>query len=343
MPKADSLPLPRRELVAHLQHKYYYLLHQPVATMKTTWGCWYKCNFCYTWRITDGMPYSRSPESIIEELKQIEAEDVYIVDDIFIINRSRLAKIAELIHIHNIKKKYLVYARADFISENEDIIAQWSALGLRAVFIGLEAATNAELDSMNKECSVDYNRKAIALLRKYKVDTYGSLIPNPDYTSDDWKKLWDFIEETGLYYVNISPLTPMPGTEIWPDYKDQVIVPREAHGLWDLSHVLLPTKMPLKDFYRELLKLYAKTILNISRANKHTQRTLPSVWTWKYFRMLWGAIKIGRQFLNAHNHHSPKELAKAMYRGPEVPGLTYKPRSKPSLKSKSKKMVIANS
>jgi hopanoid C-3 methylase len=336
MPKADTLPFPRRDLVAHLQHHYYYLLHQPVATIKTTWGCWYKCNFCYTWRITDGMPYSRSPESIIEELKQIEADDIYIVDDIFLINRSRLNTLAALLREHNIRKKFLVYARADFIAENEDLIAEWAELGLSAVFIGLEAATNIELDSMNKECSVDYNRKSIDVLRKYNVDTYGSLIPNPEYTPEDWQRLWRFIEETGLYYVNISPLTPMPGTEIWPDYKDKVTIPREAHGLWDLSHVLLPTKMPLKDYYRALLKLYAKTILNLSRAKKNTQRTLPSIWSWKYFRMLYGSLKIGKQFMQAHQHHSPKELVKAMYRGPEVPGLTYKPRSKKSVKTQLK-------
>jgi radical SAM superfamily enzyme YgiQ (UPF0313 family) len=336
MPKADSLPFPRRDLVAHLKHKYYYLLHQPVATMKTTWGCWYKCNFCYTWRITDGMPYSRSPESIVEELLQIEAEDVYIVDDIFIINRSRLNKLAELLRKHNIRKKYLVYARADFISENEDLIAEWSTVGLSAVFIGLEATTNRELESMNKECSVDYNKKAIEILRKYNIDTYGSLIPDPGYTKEDWQRLWNFIETTGLYYVNISPLTPMPGTDIWPDYENKCTIPREAHGLWDLSHVVLPTAMPLKLFYRELLKLYAKTILNLSRANKHTQRTLPSIWSWRYFRMLYGALKIGKQFWSAHHHHSPSELAKAMNRGEVVPGLAFKPRREGSVKKQYK-------
>ncbi len=336
MPKADSLPLPRRDLVAHLQHKYYYLLHQPVATLKTTWGCWYKCNFCYTWRITDGVPYARSPESIVDELSQIEANDVYIVDDIFLINRSRLRRMADLLKERNIRKNYLVYARADFIAENEEIIAEWAELGLSAVFIGLEASTNAELDSMNKECTVDYNRRAIAMLQKYKVDTYGSLIPNPDYTPADWERLWQFIEETGLYYVNISPLTPLPGTLIWNDYKDKVTIPREAHGLWDLSHVVLPTSMPLKDYYRALLKLYARTVLNVSRASKTTQRTLPSVWSWKYLRMLWGALKIGRQFWVGHTHHSPQELARAMDKGPEVPGLSYRPRSSKPLSIKSK-------
>ena len=342
MPKADDLPLPRRDLVAHLKHRYYYLQHQPVATMKTTWGCWYKCNFCYTWRITDGHPYSRSPESIVNELEQITSEDVYIVDDIFLINKSRLRRLADLMKEKNIRKKFLVYARADFIAENEDVIEEWAGLGLHAVFIGLEAATNSELDSMNKESSVDYNRAAVAMLTKYKIDTYGSLIPNPDYSIEDWERLWNFIEETGLYYVNISPLTPLPGTVIWDLYKDRVSVPREAHGLWDLSHAVLPTKMPLKEYYRNLLKLYSRTILNITRAQRTTQRTLPSVWSIKYFRMIWGALKIGRQFLNAHNHHSPKELKRAMYKGPEVTGLVFQPRSINPVKLQSKPLSLAS-
>ncbi|HEY2581061.1 MAG TPA: radical SAM protein [Mucilaginibacter sp.] len=340
MPKADELPFPRRDLVAHLKHRYYYLQHQPVATMKTTWGCWYKCNFCYTWRITDGLPYSRSPESIVQELEQIEAEDVYIVDDIFLINRQRLRKLADLIKEKQIKKKYLVYARSDFISENEDVIAEWAELGLHAVFIGLEATTNTELDSMNKEATVDHNRLAIEVLRRHKVDTYGSLIPNPDYTEDDWNRLWEFIKETGLYYVNISPLTPQPGTVIWDLYKDSVTIPREAHGMWDFSHAVLPTKMPLKKYYRSLMKLYAQTCINISRAQKVTQRTLPSVWTLKYFKMLIGALKIGMQFANAHNHHSDRELTRAMYKGKEVPGLKFKPRNNELIGIKSKPVVV---
>ena len=324
MPKADELPLPRRDLVSHLKHKYYYLMHRPVATMKTTWGCWYKCNFCYTWKITDGTPYSRSPENILKELQVIEAEDIYIVDDIFLIKPSRLNHLAKLIREHNIRKKYLVYARADFIAQNEDIIAEWAELGLTAVFIGLEATTDDELISMDKECSVDFNKQAIAVLKRHGVDTYGSLIPGADYMPEDWQRLWNFIEETGLYYVNISPLMPLPGTSNWEAMKDQVTVPREAHGLWDLSHILLPTKMPLKSYYRELLGLYWKTVMNISRAHNTTQRTLPSVWSFSYFSMVSGAMKLSWQFLMAHRHHRPSEIKKAMYRGPEVPGLSFR-------------------
>lgn len=319
MPPADALPLPRRDLVRHLRHRYYYLFHQPVATMKTTWGCWYKCNFCYTWRITDGLPYSRSPESIAAELQEIEADDVYIVDDIFLINRRRLAALAQLLREHGIRKNYLVYARADFIAEHEHVIAEWAELGLKAVFIGLEAATDAELESMNKECNVDYNRRALAVLRKHRVDTYGSLITQPDYVEADWARLKRFIDETKLYYLNISPLTPMPGTLIWSQFADRVTVSRRAHGLWDLSHVLLPTRLPLKRYYRSLLGVYAHACFNPRRAASLSLRTAPPIWSWKFLRLWYGALKIARQFFTAHRHHTPHQLARALDTGPAPP------------------------
>lgn len=319
MPQPDSLPFPRRELVKHLADRYYYLFHQPVATMKTTWGCWYKCNFCFTWRITDGVPFSRSPESIVEELAQIDSPDIYIVDDIFLINRKRLGAIADLLRARGIRKKYLVYGRADFIAENEDVIAEWAGLGLSAVLIGLEASTNNELDSMNKECTVDYNVKAIEVLRRHGVDTYGSLIPNPEYTEQEWDRLMQFIEDNGLYYLNISPLTPLPGTVIWDDYQDKLMVPRKAHGLWDLSHVVLPTSMPLKRYYRFLLRTYRRAVLDIRRADRLTLRTRPPIWSRKYLRLWWGAIKIMFQLRNAYRHHTPRQLRRAMDRGPELP------------------------
>lgn len=318
MPHPDQLPLPDRSVVRHLRHRYYYLMHRPVATVKTAWGCWYRCNFCYTWRITDGTPYARSPESIVEELKGIEAEEIYIVDDIFLIHPARLARLAELLRQERIKKNYLVYARADFIAANEPIMAEWAELGLKAVFVGIDAITDPQLDQMHKETTVDQNLEAVRVLQRHGVDIYGSIIPQPDYTVEDWKRLRAFIREAGLYYVNISPLVPLPGTSEYEAYKDRLVVPREAHGLWDLSHAVVATRLPLREHYRQLLITYASVIFDLRRARRVTKRTLPSLWSWNYLRLLWGAAKIGVQFLGASGHHSPGELRIAMDRGPVV-------------------------
>lgn len=318
MPRPDTLPFPRRDLTARLRQRYYYLFHQPVTTMKTAWGCWYKCNFCYTWRITDGQPFARGAESVVEELARIESRDVYIVDDIFLINPRRLGEIGDLMRRRGIRKKILCYGRADFIAEHEEVIAEWADLGLSAVLIGLESASDSELDAMDKESSVDFNRRAVEVLRRHGVDTYGSLITQPDWLPAEWERLWRFIDDAGLYYLNISPLTPQPGTVIWEQYRDRVLVPREAHGLWDFSHMLLPTRMPLKAYYRALLRTYARTCLDIRRANRLTLRTRPPVLSPEYLRLWSGAFRIFLQFWNAHRHHSPRELARAMDLGPPV-------------------------
>lgn len=317
----DSLPLPRRDLVEHLRHYYYYIFHRPLTTMKTAWGCWYRCNFCFTWQITGGTPYIRSPESIVDELARITTDDVYIVDDIFLINPHRLQRIAELMRERGIHKKILCYGRADFIAENEPIVAEWAKLGLCAVLVGLEASTDDELAAMHKASTVSANRRAIDVLRRHGIDTYGSLIPNPDYSPADWERLWRFIDETGLYYLNISPLTPLPGTDIWPEYADRITVPRKAHALWDLSHAVLPTRMSLRDFYRALLRLYSRSILDLSRAARLTLRTRPPVWSRAYLRIWLGAIHIWLQLRSAHRHHRPATIAQAMDCGPPVPGL----------------------
>lgn len=318
MPHPDTLPFPRRDLVSHLAHKYYYLWHRPVATLKTTWGCWYECNFCMTWQITDGHPYARSAKSIADELSEIEAEHVYIVDDIFLIHPTRLTELARLLRERGIRKKYLAYARADFLAEQEDIIAEWAELGLQSVFIGLEATTDSELESMDKRASVEQNQRAIANLQKHGVEIYGSLIVQPDYDEEDWRRIKKFIDDNDLFFLNVSPLTPMPGTLIWEQYRDQLIVQRKAHGLWDLAHTVLPTKQPLKQYYRNLLGVYAHACFNPLRAQKLNLPTVPPLYSWDFWRLWFGTLKIGYQFLFAHNHHSPGELARASDRGSPI-------------------------
>jgi radical SAM superfamily enzyme YgiQ (UPF0313 family) len=327
MPPPDTLPFPRRDLVRHLAHRYYYLFHQPVSIMKTTWGCWHECDFCMTWHVTEGTPFSRSARSIADELQQIETEEVYIVDDIFLHSPERLREIARLIRERNIRKHFLVYGRADFISENEALVKEWADIGLTAVIVGLEAATDAQLQTLNKTCRADQNRKAVEVLQRNGVDIYASLITRPEYTREDWRRLWNYIRELGLYYVNISPLTPLPGSVTWEQFKGRITVDRRAAGLFDLVHCVLPTRMPLRAYYRSLLWVYARTVLNMRRAGRLTLRTRPPVWSAKYMRLWAGSARIFIQFISARRHHSRRQLAKAMDRGPSVPGLGFATRN----------------
>ena len=242
-------------------------------------------------------------------MMKIEAKEVYIVDDIFLINRKRLDFLGDIIEKYNIKKNFLVYSRADFIAENPDVITRWAKLGLKAVFIGLEAVLDSELQEMNKNCSVDHNLEAIRILRENKVDIYGSLIPGVNYKREDWKRLWRFIKENQLYFINVSPITPLPGADTYENTKGELTVPEDAHALFDLSHMLLQVDN-LKKYYRELLFLYSRIILNLYRAKKVTQGSTYSVFSISYLLVILGTLKIGWQFWNAHKHHSLRKIKK---------------------------------
>jgi radical SAM superfamily enzyme YgiQ (UPF0313 family) len=144
--------------------------------MKTGLGCPYRCTFCFCWQITEGAYLLRSPESVVEELEAIETHEVYIVDDTFLLERRRLLEIADAIRRRGIKKAFLVYGRSDFIANNEDVIKEWSEIGLKAVIIGLEFTSDHELNSINKQASMDENDRAIDVLQRHHIDVYASFI-----------------------------------------------------------------------------------------------------------------------------------------------------------------------
>jgi len=53
-------------------------------------------------------------------------------------------------------------------------------------------------------------------------------------------------------------LTPLPGTDLWDEVKDEVVT--EDWELFDITHAVLPTRMPLEEFYAELGGLWKTTM-----------------------------------------------------------------------------------
>ena len=52
--------------------------------------------------------------------------------------------------------------------------------------------------------------------------------------------------------VNISINTPYPGTESW--HTESRRLTTRDYRLFDIQHAVLPTKLPLPEFYKELVE-----------------------------------------------------------------------------------------
>ena len=102
----------------------------------------------------------------------------------------------------------------------------------------------------------------------------------------------------------MNPLVPLPGTELYELYKEQLIVPRHsAYSLWDLQHcVLQPESMTLKSFYRRMNLLYLATA-NPFRVRRVPIRRKVPIFTSDGFKFWKGLMKTYYEMLFAYRHH----------------------------------------
>lgn len=256
-------PHPDRSLVSRYRSKYYYMFHNPCALLKTSYGCPYQCKFCFCRNITDGKYFVRDLHDVVAELKTIPEQEVYIVDDDFLVDSRRILAFCDELTAHSLDKHFLIYARADFVAANEDVIKRFSECGLRAVIVGLESGSEAELKEYNKQSSVQSNDQAVAILKRYGVECYGTFILGIDWSKADFISLYAWIKKLGLKFVNLQPFTPLPGTEMYDLYKDRLIIRRSEAEKWDLAHLSVkPSKMSIRAYYWNIILLYYKVTLH---------------------------------------------------------------------------------
>ena len=279
---------PDRSSVKRYRKKYYYMFHNPCALIKTSLGCPYTCSFCFCKEITGGKYFARKIDEVMEELESIKEREIYIVDDDFLFNEDRLNLFCDELEKRNIHKRFLVYGRADFIASHEKVIGRLSRHGLSAVIVGVESVREKDLKDFNKRSSLENNEKAIRILQKYGIELYATMILQPDFTKEDFRQIEDYIIGLNVSFVNLQPLTPLPGTEIYDDYKDKILVSRKDYAMWDLAHIVLePELMSIRQYYYQIIKTYARIVLRpdniIKMLKKYGIKEVAKMWCGSQF------------------------------------------------------------
>ena len=254
----DDLPFPARHLIKDYAGEYYINFRRPLALMETARGCPFKCNFCSVWKFHESTFREKSPERVVEELGQIEAPNVFITDDIFWLSVRRGEALAKALKASGIKKHFTIQTRSDIVCKFHHLLEMWKDCGKMTVFLGLEKIDDDGLKSVNKHNVAEKNNRAIKILQDLDVGYTPNFIVDPDWEPKDFAKLKRWIDKTGAYNSGFSILTPLPGTDLWDEMQDQVVT--DDFELYDIVHTVLPTKMPLHDFYREYAGLWQHTL-----------------------------------------------------------------------------------
>ncbi|HEY0554837.1 MAG TPA: radical SAM protein [Thermoanaerobaculia bacterium] len=266
----DSLPMPARHLTAHYADRYYINFRKPLALMETARGCPFKCNFCSVWKFHQSTFREKSPERVVAELRAISAPNVFITDDIFWMDVRRAEEMARQIKAAGIRKYFTVQTRTDIICKFPHLIEMWKECGTLSIFLGLESVTDEGLRSVNKHNTASNNARALAILKEMGVGYTPNFIVDPDWDHDDFARLREWIGETGAYNSGFSVLTPLPGTDLWETAQKQVIT--RNWEMFDIVHAVLPTRLPLAEFYEEYSALW-RHVLAVRRRHRGRLRT----------------------------------------------------------------------
>jgi radical SAM superfamily enzyme YgiQ (UPF0313 family) len=249
-----KLPPPKRELVKKYRKFYHFGFATPVYSIETLRGCPYKCNFCSVWKLSGRKLRKKTTTQIITDLTQIPGKSIFFTDDNFFQDKAHSIELAEMIKKNHIKKHYTCQARADTIANNPELMKIWQEIGLKTVFIGLEGINEKTLKDLEKRAKIKENNKAIEILNKLKINIQGSFIVDPLFSQEDFKQLLSYVKSHSISYPSFTILTPLPGTQLYHTKKSEIT--SFDFRLFDVFHCVLPSRLPLKEFYESFAGLY---------------------------------------------------------------------------------------
>ena len=240
----DELPLPARHLLKQELYKPSKDMSAADSffTILSSRGCPNACTFCAS-KILFGMRVRyRSPESIIEEIKQalslFKTKQIVFMDDTFTTNKQRVMKICNLLKKFNIQWGCL--ARVNTVDDELLRKMKWS--GCNWIGYGVESGSQEILNKIKKGITLEQVRKAFRLTKKAGIPcTAFFILGHLDETKKTINETIKFSKELDATFAQFNILTPYPGTEVYsravaegrvtrgfekygnPKYKDPVI------------------------------------------------------------------------------------------------------------------------
>ena len=266
---SDS-PLPAFEL---LDIKRYNRL-----TVQTSRGCPHRCDFCAGSNLLTPR-YKQKPVSrVIAEIDKIlEIWDhpfIEFADDNSVVNREYWKNLAwELI-----PRRIRWFTETDIsVSEDAELLTLMRRSGCAQVLIGLESPVASglagiELNADWKHRKFPLYRDAIKKIQSHGISVNGCFVVGLDgHTPDIFGEIFEFVRDSGLHEVQVTILTPFPGTPLYDRLADEgrILEPRnwKKCTLFDINYIpaQMSTEQLAQGFRALVSRLYSDEFTSFRR------------------------------------------------------------------------------
>ena len=325
----DALPPPRRELVEKYRGRYFFTGVRPMASIFTSRGCSFDCNFCAIWEFYERRTRFLSAARIVDQMEAAPEPFVFVLDDNFLTSKRRATELCDELESRGVKKFWMTQGRTDFAADHPELMARLAKNGLVMVLSGYESNDDDNLAALRKKNTWEKNQRANRILRENGIFATGIFMARADWTKEQFESLYETVRSLAIAIPLLTILTPLPGTQLYRVYRDKLLT--TDHRLFDLLHAVLPTRLPRDEFYRMMCRFYTETDESVRWAFRTMLRARPAFVAKILPGMAWFYARTWRYQRIHYDHRSFLRDEEGLLTGPGArAGLTYRDVTYPS-------------
>jgi len=225
-----AAPMPRFDLLE--KDRY------PRFTVQTQRGCPWRCEFCAA-SIRISPTFKVKPvEKIIAEIRRLKElwRDPFVefADDNTFVNRPHAKQLLRALARERIRW----FTESDIsIAQDEELLRLMHDAGCAQVLIGFESPSAAALNGLEKKTNwkakqfANYCR-AVETIQGHGITVNGCFVMGLDGSGpESFNGVYNFVRESGLFDVQITFMTPFPGTPLYDRLRQQGRILDE--GAWE--------------------------------------------------------------------------------------------------------------
>ena len=212
----DGLPIPKYEILT--EKKTGFML--PVQAAR---GCPHSCSFCSIACLYKGRHISRPVDEVMQDIYKIRSlgyKMFYLIDDNLVGNPGYLEKLCE--KIKPLKMKWASQCTLN-IAKNPQLLKLAYESGCRILSIGIETINQEGLDELDKSwVKADDHEKLLSQISRAGIMPSIEMIIGTDSdTVESINATRKFVMRTKIPIPRFYILTPIPGTELYDNYKEE--------------------------------------------------------------------------------------------------------------------------
>jgi radical SAM superfamily enzyme YgiQ (UPF0313 family) len=207
-------------------------------TVQASRGCPHRCEFCASSVLLTDRYKQKPAANVLREIDRIleiwEYPFIEFADDNAFVDRSYWKELLAALPGRRLRW----FAETDLsVARDPTLLDLMRDGGCAQVLVGFESPVEVGLAGI--ELRSDWKRKrfpeyrdAIAEIQAHGITVNGCFVIGLDgHTPDIFEQVFDFIRDSGLYEVQVTILTPFPGTPLYDRFEreDRLLEP----GAWD--------------------------------------------------------------------------------------------------------------